>query len=77
MPVSGSGVILGAKMLAERRFDRPAAGEVMAAAGQRVAGGAIADDREIAAALDLIEILFVDAGRLRGAGRSAQCRAEQ
>ena len=41
----------------------PAAGELVTAARQRVACGAVADDGEIAAALDLFEILLVDALR--------------
>ena len=41
---------------AERRLDRPAAGEGLAAR-LGVAGGAIAERREIAAALDLLEVL--------------------
>ena len=61
MPVCGSGVMFGASEQPERRFDVAAAGELVTAARQRVTRGAIAGDGEIAAALDLFEILFVDA----------------
>ena len=48
------------KHVAERRLDGTPAGEIVTAPRQCVARGAIADDRQVAAALDLLEILFVD-----------------
>ncbi len=79
MPVTGSGVILGASEFAERRFDGAAAGKIVTAAGQRVAGRAIADDGKIVAALDLIEILLIDAGRDRAARAAStkRCAKQQ
>ena len=62
---------------AERRFDRAPAGKVVAAARQRMAGRAIADDRQIAAALDLLEILLVDAVGQHAAGRHRQQQRAQ
>lgn len=64
--------------VAEWRFDRASAGEVVAASRQRVARRAIAGDGEVIPALDLIEILFIDGtGRLRGERPKAECRTEQ
>ena len=62
MPVIGSGVMFGASRFAERRFDRATAGRFMTAAGKRVASSAIADDRQIMAALQSAEILLVYTG---------------
>ena len=67
MPVSRLGRDVGRQQLAERRLDRAAAGESRPLPGSGVAGGAIAGDGEIAAALDLVEILLVDGGCGRGA----------
>jgi len=63
----------------ERRFNVAAAGKLVTAARQRVTSGAIAGDHEIAAALDLPEILFVDALANSAAGdkrRAAQSRQQ-
>ena len=77
-PGADSGLRIGRDVgrdeFAERRFDRPAAGEIAAAAGQRVARRAIAGDGEIMSVFDLAEILLVDARRLRRQ-RPAQCGA--
>ena len=63
MPVCGSGVILGATRSPNGVSIGAAAGEIVAAAGKRMARRAIAGDREVVAALDLVEILLVDTGR--------------
>ena len=68
MPVCGSGVMFGAISCRTAFRCCAPAGEVLTAAGQRMARRAIADDGEIAAALDLPEVLFVDAISC-GAGR--------
>jgi hypothetical protein len=62
---------------AERRFNGSPARVVMAAAGQRVTGGAIADDREVPAAFDLLEILLVDASGRSAAPRGSEGDAEK
>ena len=75
MPVCGSGVMFGASRSPNGvSIARPPA-RVVTAARQRVAGGAIADDGEITAALDLLEILLVDAGRARPHRRLSTARA--
>ena len=69
---------VGRDKLAERRLDRPSAGVIMTAALQRVACGAIADDGEVMSALDLAEVLGINAGRRsRGAAGQNQRQAEQ
>src|ERR1700728_5134027 len=65
------------KQLAERCFDGSSARIGMTAAGKRVTGGAIADDREITAALDLLEVLLVDIAGDGSAGRQRQHDAEK
>jgi hypothetical protein len=49
----------------------------MTAAGKRVAGGAIADDREVAATLDQPEILFIDARNRSGVPHRSESNAEK
>ena len=44
---------------AERRFDGAPPGKIVTAAGKCVTPGAMADDRQVAAALDLLEVLLV------------------
>src|ERR1700728_2214798 len=67
---------IGRKDVSERRLDWPPAGESVTTAGTRVASGAVADDRQVAAALDLFEVLFVDITGDGAAGRERrQCHA--
>jgi hypothetical protein len=62
---------------AERRFERAAAGKVVAAARKGMTGGAIADDREITAELDLFEFLLIDPLRQRAARQHGQHQRAQ
>ncbi len=72
MPVCWSGVMFGARMLPNGvSIGRPPA-KSLTASRQCMTRGAIADDRQVAAALDLLEILFVDIARDGAAGRQRQ-----
>jgi hypothetical protein len=63
---------------AKRRFDRTSAGEVVTAAGQRVARGTIANDSKVTTVIKLTEILRVDArGERRAAHWQHERRAKQ
>ena len=66
------GCDIGRQDVAERRLDRTPAGEITAAAWQGMTRGAIADDGQVSAALDLLEVLFVDVARNGAAERQAQ-----